>query len=174
MLSGAVARYWAVNGGGHKPELFSDEDAAHSECESRNFERSELIPAATMELVDLIPAKKESRPSVSGSVTSAINVEIKRSFDDHCRKKNLDPSKLLCALIFDFLHARAANKPSAGSNLLRNLEQFESARQRRRSPGRLKRRKRRLAERLKQLVTEVEAVFVGLDDGESSPVREEA
>lgn len=61
VLSGAGARYWAVTGGGYKPELFSDEDAARSECDSRNFERSEFNPAATMELVDLVPVNEESQ-----------------------------------------------------------------------------------------------------------------
>jgi len=102
-------------------------------------------------------------------VTFEVDAAVEQSFRAYCRDRNLEVSRLMCAMMFNLV--RDGDGPSRGANLVRSLEQFESARQWQCSPGRLMRRKRRLAERLKQLVTELEAMFVGLDEGESSPAQ---
>lgn len=112
--------------------------------------------------------------SQSRLVTFEVDAAVEQSFRAYCRGRKLEVSRLVSALMFDFVRVRGGDGPSRGANLVRNLEQFETARKWRSNPGRLKRRKRRLALRLSQLVTELEAVFAGLDAGESSPIQEEA
>lgn len=60
VFRGKGERYWVVNGGGHRPEFFSDKEAALSECDDRNWQRSQYVPAATIALVDLVPVNEES------------------------------------------------------------------------------------------------------------------
>lgn len=107
-------------------------------------------------------------------MTFEVDADVEQSFRAYCEGGKLKMSRLVCALMFDFVRVRGGDGPSRGTNLVRNLEQFEAARQWRSNPGRLKRRKRRLALRLKQLAAELEAVFAGLDAGESSPVQKGA
>jgi len=105
-------------------------------------------------------------------VTFEVDAAVEQSFRVYCRDRKLEVSRLLGAMMFNFV--RDGDGPSRGVNLVRDLEQYEAARRWRSNPGRLKRRKRRLALRLRQLASELDAVFAGLDVGESSSVPKEA